>query len=543
MDQQIAFKRFGTMIDCSRNAVMNINSLKKWVDITSDMGYNALLLYTEDTYEVNSNPYFGYMRGRYSKEELKEIDRYAKAKGMELIPCIQTLAHLDGIVRWPAYLPHVDTADILLAGDEAVYDLIDNMFATAAECFTSRCINIGMDEAHMIGRGKYYDLHGDSDRSQILIDHVKRVAAIGEKYGFRMMMWSDMFFRLATGNNYYDSNAPIDPQIRKQIPDNVDLIYWDYYSQDEKHYSDMLSAHERVKENTVFAGGCWSWKGMMPANDLCTLNTKAAMAACRTHGVQDVFLTLWGDDGGECSRFSLLPSLFCAAEAAKGNTSLTKIKRKFREKYGIPYDTFRLLDLPGTAGYSQTKISNAEKYLLYNDCFTGLMDSTLSGGEGEQYRSCAGKLARVQNHEQWGWLFAPAHALCEVLAVKAELGQRTRKIYEEKNREALPGLIADYKTVSRKLDKYYRAYRRQWYIENKPHGFDVQDIRLGGLMCRIRSCTDRLQDLYDGKITVIEELEEKQLDVMGNGELFEQNHVEYWQGWARIVTPNKLTWF
>ena len=42
--------------------------------------------------------------------------------------------------------------------------------------------------------------------------------------------------------------------------------------------------------------------------------TKAALASCREHGVQDVFLTMWGDDGGECSPFTLLPSLFYASE-------------------------------------------------------------------------------------------------------------------------------------------------------------------------------------------------------------------------------------
>ena len=35
------------------------------------------MLYTEDTYEVDGQPYFGYMRGRYSKEEMKEIDDFA----------------------------------------------------------------------------------------------------------------------------------------------------------------------------------------------------------------------------------------------------------------------------------------------------------------------------------------------------------------------------------------------------------------------------------------------------------------------------------
>ncbi len=140
------------MLDCSRNAVPNMASLKRWIDLTAGLGFNTLLLYTEDTYEVPGEPYFGYLRGRFSQEELREADRYASARGMTLIPCIQTLAHLDQIKRWPAYREHFDTADILLAGDERVYELIDRMFASIASCFSCRTVHIGMDEAHMLGR-------------------------------------------------------------------------------------------------------------------------------------------------------------------------------------------------------------------------------------------------------------------------------------------------------------------------------------------------------------------------------------------------------
>ena len=58
------------------------------------MGLNTLLLYIEDIYEIEDEPYFGYMRGRYTQEELKQVDDYAHALGIEVIPAIQTLAHL-----------------------------------------------------------------------------------------------------------------------------------------------------------------------------------------------------------------------------------------------------------------------------------------------------------------------------------------------------------------------------------------------------------------------------------------------------------------
>ena len=87
MDNSTPFRTFGTMLDCSRNAVPNLHTLKKWVDLTASLGYNTLLLYTEDTYEVPDEPYFGYMRGRYTQAELRELDAYANERGMTMIFC------------------------------------------------------------------------------------------------------------------------------------------------------------------------------------------------------------------------------------------------------------------------------------------------------------------------------------------------------------------------------------------------------------------------------------------------------------------------
>ena len=97
------FKRKGIMIDCSRNAVRTPETVMRFADMMKKLGYNTLMLYTEDTYEIESEPYFGYLRGRYTKEELKRIDDYCDSLGIELIPCIQTLAHLNATMSWAAF--------------------------------------------------------------------------------------------------------------------------------------------------------------------------------------------------------------------------------------------------------------------------------------------------------------------------------------------------------------------------------------------------------------------------------------------------------
>ena len=52
MENKVQFRRFGTMIDCSRNAVPTVASLKEWLRMKAIMGFNAMMLYTEDTFEI-----------------------------------------------------------------------------------------------------------------------------------------------------------------------------------------------------------------------------------------------------------------------------------------------------------------------------------------------------------------------------------------------------------------------------------------------------------------------------------------------------------
>ena len=71
------FKNISAMIDASRCSVPTVKTAKRVLDHLALMGYNMMMLYTEDVIELEGRPYFGYMRGRYTVNDLKEIDDYA----------------------------------------------------------------------------------------------------------------------------------------------------------------------------------------------------------------------------------------------------------------------------------------------------------------------------------------------------------------------------------------------------------------------------------------------------------------------------------
>lgn len=529
-------KRLGTMIDCSRNGVMNVDSLKRWIDLTADMGFNVLMLYMEDTYEVKDNPYFGYARGRYSKDELKEIDIYAMSKGVEVIPCIQTLAHLNAIVNWPAYRDMVDCNDILQIGNEDVYKLIDNMFYSLNESLSTKIVHIGMDEAMMVGRGKYYDIHGDCDKTELLIEHLRRVSQIGEKYGYKLLMWSDMFFSLALGGEYYNTDFTVSEDLKSKIPDNVELVYWDYYSKDKDRYDKMLSAHDRIKENTWFAGGLWTWSGFSPLNQFTIETTEAALDGCQKHGVENIIFTMWGDDTSECSKFSTLPSLYYISERIKGNCDIENIKEKFEEKFDVSFDDFMLLDLT-----SEGEMVNTTKYVLYNDLFNGLTNTLLTDNLASKYEQLSKQLSHFKYHKEWGYIFNTMQSLCEVLALKVDLGIRIRQAYQNKDYDELKRIVVDCKKVAELMKIFYNNFEKQWMLEHKGHGFDVQDIRVGGMIARVRHCAKRIQQFINGEISKIEELEEPLLDYFGNGTDYVKGN-RYVDSFRKMYTANILSW-
>ena len=511
------FKTFGTMLDCSRNAVMTAESVKRWIDLTAKLGCNTLHLYMEDTYEVDGQPYFGHLRGRYSKAELKQIDAYAAAHGMQVIPCIQTRAHVNALFHWPVYREIRDAADILLTGDERTYALVDGMFRTLRECLRTNIVNIGMDEADLLGLGKYLTLHGYRDRFSILMEHLRRVSEMAKKYGFELLMWGDMFFRLAGGDYFTNFNqdpelGEIPEEVRQLVPENIHLVYWDYFSRDRQSYERNIDAHNAIKSGSWFAGGLWTWAGFAPHNTFSIATMREAMKACHAKGVENVVMTMWGDNGAECSKFAVLPALFTVSQMAQDIDDVETIHANFEREFGIPFEDFRALDLIGTQNDSAEAIYNPEKYLLYCDPFMGQFDNRVKSGDAAGYADCAARLSRYESHAEYGYLFRSLRTLCDFLRVKADLGIRTRAAYLSGDKTAAKALCSDYDTAVERLADFYAAYEQQWMHENKPQGFDVVDLRIGGQRQRLLHCRDRLLAYAEGRLDRIEELEEPVLD-------------------------------
>lgn len=516
-EQSARFKLDGVMLDCSRNGVMKLDTVKKFIRYMAIMGLDTLMLYTEDTYEIPEYPYFGYLRGRYSCQELKEMDEYAYSFGIELIPCIQTLAHLEGALRWDCFNEVKDCNNILLCGEEKTYTLIEAMIRTCRNCFRTKRIHVGMDEAHMMGLGKYLDRNGYERRDVIFCRHLQRVNEICKQYDFKPMIWSDMFFRLAFNGAYYPAEgAEFDPKVVELVPDNIELVYWDYYHEEQSYYDRYINQHKQFHNKIVFAGGAWRWLGHGPALVKSVYQTRYALKSCIENGVEDVFVTAWGDNGNEASFMCILPVMQQYAEYNyQGDVSDEQLAARMLACTGESFSDMMLLDKANNVDLNHWTCSggNPSKYLLYMDILGGIAERHTDEGYPQRYEEGAKVLYEAaERSPSCGYMYQHLANLCRVLAIKSRVGVDAQNAYKAGDREALRNIAENVlPELLKRFNAFHKTMYLQWTTECKANGYEVLDLRIGGLESRTKTCINRLQMYLAGEIDRLEELDEARL--------------------------------
>lgn len=508
IEQVSCFEGNGVMLDCSRNAVPRVETVKDMVRQLALMGHNTLLLYTEDTYEIEGEPYFGYMRGRYSLDELRELDAFAYERGVEMIPCIQTLAHLNAALRWQAYYDVKDIDDILVAEYEPTYALVEKMIAACRAAFRTHRIHIGMDEAGHLGRGKYKDIHGDTPSIDIMCRHLERVLALCEQYDFRPMMWNDMFFTLAGAS--YNPQAGVDPSLLERVPPQISMVYWDYYGTDQETYDQNTQKQMGFPNELIFAGGAWKWSGHVPCMYHSLQVSRLALDSCRRYGVKRVFTTAWGDNGSEASFMTILPVVQLFAELGFDPAIRDEaLASRFAVCTGGCMADFAKLDTPNFVEGPIGPTYNPSKYLLYQDPLAGLFDKHADKSYDAFYAKTAAELAEAGARAgRYGYVFDTLAALCDVLALKASVGIRLKEAYDAGDKAELRRLADEVlPAIAERTEHMRDCLETQWMKENKGFGFEVQDVRLAGVASRARSAARRVNAYLAGDVAAIEELE------------------------------------
>ena len=509
------FEAVGVMFDCSRNAVLKPEAVRFVLRKMALMGLNLGMLYTEDTYTIPEQPFFGYKRGRYTHDELKALDDYAAIFGIELCPCIQTLGHLKRALHWPAMHHLRENDSVLLADQEETYVFIEQMIRAVSAPFRSRRIHIGMDEAYGVGVGQHLFRYGYEDPHSIMGRHLSRVLEITDKYGLNAMMWSDMYFHL-DGCDYHSGGMPSE-RARAAVDPRVSLVYWDYYPAKEEEYAAALHKHAQFSVPTVFAGGLWCWAGIAPAYPMAIRNSVAGLTASMKAGISTAFATAWGDNGAETNLTTILLGMQLYGEMAyTGKYDETELADRFHRCCQCDARAFMdlslLNDVPGVGSHPGDP-ANFCKFMLYQDPLVELFEADTAGLQmSALFQSLIPLYERhARENPAHALLFNFYAALARALALKCAWHERAAEAVRRRDRTQAASLAEGVPAIIEALEALRRIWRRLWESTNKPNGFEVIEVRLAGVTARMATAAEKMAAFADGTEEDIPELAEPSL--------------------------------
>jgi len=423
------------------------------------------------------------------------------------------------VLKWAPYKDFSEDDDTLLVGAEKTYEFIDHMITAASKPFRSKRIHIGMDEAWKLGQGQYLLKNGFKPKHQIMHEHLERVLAIVKSHGLEPMIWSDMFLRsISKTGAYYDRAAIVTDDLRKSVPQGLSLVYWDYYHFTEEAYEHFVKKHMDMSGMPIFAGGIWTWQGFAATYDITVDSTNCALNVCKRLGVKEVFATIWGDSATEANFYTTLLGLQLFAEHGYSAVEPTKqqVAKRFKVCTGCVYDDFYNLtyfDKINRAWDDKFHdYGNPSKWMMWQDILCGIFDKDIEEYDLDAHFTwLRGEMetAKYRNGE-FAFLFDFYAKTADVLSIKAGLGNKILKAYKTKDRDALVYILTEQlPALYEKLDDLRRCHMDIWMETYKPLGWEVMDVRYGGVLARIDSIIVRLGDYLSGAIESLPELEEE----------------------------------
>ena len=517
IEVQCLFEEFGTMQSCSAG-IKSVEEIKTFIRQSAILGYTYIGLYTETTYEVENEPYFGYKAGKYTKDEIIEMVEYGEKFQVEIIPYIQTLGHMAPLFSWNEYYSVKDINDTLLVEFDKTYMLIENMLKSLRSMYKTNRINLGMDEAYYMGFGRYYWFIDDKpkDRIKLYIDHVKKVLALADKYGFTdAEIWHDNIFNMKFKGYLVPPKElwqPFEEEIVKTFP-NVKMRFWYYGLNDVDEFDRYFSYIKMLSNNVQFASAVFGWGSFCPQQYKPPRFIEATKVGCLKNGVTDILVTIWT---GKISPLTFMASFYDFIEGCSTACGYDK-NVHFAFLFGYTYDEFLELDLPDKLkfdGVEQPTAGNPSFYCLVNDPLLGIMEKHIPSHAEQYFKSCAERLGELAKRENFlSFLFRFESVLCETLSCKALLSTKIKHAYDNKDKDALLQIVKSIPKIYNQVEIFYKEYKNYWKSINKHTLFAIFDNRFGGMLARLNYAKEVLQNFVNGEIDYIEELEEDRLPI------------------------------
>ncbi|CAB3399332.1 unnamed protein product [Caenorhabditis bovis] len=218
-----------------KGAPPRVSYFKQLLTTVGNLGATGVLIEWEDMFPFKGELSRVVNGNAYSEEDVIDILQHASLLGLDVIPLVQTLAHMEWILKTDEYSQLREDQNypmVACIGDQRagklILDAVTQIVSMHAK-FSTKYVHIGADEAFQIGicdaDKEILPIKYGNDTLRMIFDHLSTIAdnVTREYPGVKVLMWYDEL-----------QNAPAELIQEYYLNNLVVPVVWKYTSNLEK---------------------------------------------------------------------------------------------------------------------------------------------------------------------------------------------------------------------------------------------------------------------------------------------------------------------
>ncbi len=484
------FEARGVLLDVSRDKVPKMETLYELVDLLAGWKINQLQLYTEHTFAYRGHEAVWRDASPLTADEIRQLDRYCRRRFVELVPNQNSFGHFH---RWLKHAPYRKLAECpegvehpfsdqpepfsLCPTDPASLALLEDLYDQLLPNFSSRLVNVGLDETFDVGLGRSREACQEKGKERVYLQFLRGIHQLLAARGYRMQFWGDVVLE--------------HPDLIPELPGDAIALAWGYEA--EHPFEKEARAFADSELEFYVCPGTSSWNSLIGRTRNALLNLGRAAAAGQAAGAGGYLITDWGDHGHLQPLAVSFPGFLAGAAFAWNAASA---------RDPLTLEAARLLDLHAFggngSGLGQPTIDLGNVYLelatpnrngtalffLLLFAYQSLDQASLRGLNRDSLELCLQRITAAEERlrgaaaespgaalvaRELGWGAALATFACRLGLARLALGveqplQALPRRTKRRLRKALEPLVAEHRAV--------------WQARNRPGGLADSAARL-----------------------------------------------------------------
>ena len=311
--------------DYGRDQLPTVEDHKRTVRTLAQYKMNTHLWFIEPDHFVYAfDPEIGKDFDRFTFDEIREVVAYAKKYYVEVIPVVESLAHMENTLTNPKYadLAEVKGSGVLCPTSDESFALIRNILNEIAAAFDGRYFHCGLDESVAVGQGKSADAVKTKGIEKVYADYYTRLDDLVKSHGKTMMMYADIVLN--------------HPKVMDLLPKDIVMMYWNYSDAPHHPGFDTLA---KSGFKTVSLSATWDWVNLYPIYSYAFRNIERLAAQTAELGSLGTFTANWGDGnlgaaGANLSEMNYYGVVHCGAQGWRPQPMpIDEFSRVFAEQF------------------------------------------------------------------------------------------------------------------------------------------------------------------------------------------------------------------